>query len=245
MQHRLWAELVDDELARRGVPARYRRRLLAELRDHADDLTDGEGMTMQTEDVLSSRLGDPVTLAARAAEEYRRARWASRHPLLVFGVLPLPATLLVFTATVLLFGLALEWLVAGDVDRLPRPAVVALAYSVAWGVRFVPFMLLAVLFTRLYLRSRVSRWWFATAAAQILVVAGSLISSISYSNEPGQSSWILVFAWIPVPLGDGWALPFLNFVGWMQAIQVAVPVAVGALVIRAARRRQVALAVDC
>ena len=83
MPHRNWSERVDDELARRGVPARFRRRLLAELRDHADDLTDGEGLTM-TDDELNARLGDPEILAAQAAEEYRRTRWTSRHPLLMF-----------------------------------------------------------------------------------------------------------------------------------------------------------------
>ena len=105
MPHRSWAERVDDALARRGVPARSRRRLLAELRDHADDLTEGEGLSM-TDQTMNERLGDPAALAAAAAEEYRRARWTSRHPLVVFGLLPLPATLLVFAATVLVLGLA-------------------------------------------------------------------------------------------------------------------------------------------
>jgi hypothetical protein len=245
MPHRNWDKRMDDELARRGVPARFRRRLLAELRDHADDLTDGEGLTM-TDDELNARLGEPAALATQAAEEYRRARWTSRHPLLVFGLLPLPATLLVFAATVLLFGLTasiLGWVLVGDVDNLPRPMLVAFAYAVAWGVRFVPFVVLAVLFTRLYLRSRVSRWWFAAAAIQILLVAGSMISLINYSDEPGKSQWMIGFAWAPMPVGDGWTLPFLNAVGWMQAVQLVVPVAVGALVFRAARRKQDALAV--
>lgn len=249
MLHGPWIERVEDALSRRGVPARYRRRLLAELRDHAEDLTE-EGMLMPTEDNLNARLGDPEMLAAQAAEEYRRTRWTSRHPLLVFGLLPLPvtllATLLVAIATLVLFELAaygIGWLVAGDVDHLPRPAVVALAYSAAWGVRFVPFVLLVVLFSRLYLRSQVSRWWLATAAVQVLVVAGSLISSIHYNSEPGKSAWMLGFAWMPVPHGDGWALPFLNLIGWMQALQIAVPLAVGALVFHASHRRHVALAV--
>lgn len=244
MLHLPWTEQVEVELSRRGVPARYRRRLLAELRDHAEDLKE-EGM-MPTEDVLNARLGDPEILAAQAAEEYRRSRWISRHPLLVFGLLPLPVTLLVVIATLVLIGLVaygIGWLVAGDAVELPRPAVVALAYSAAWGVRFVPFVFLVVLLSRLYLRSQVSRWWLATAAAQVLVVAGSLVSSIRYSSEPGQSAWILGFAWMPVPHGDAWALPFLNLLGWMQALQIAVPLAVGALVFHASDRRQVDLAV--
>lgn len=123
MLHRPWTERVEDELSRRGVPARYRRRLLAELRDHVEDLK--EEVMMQTEDALDARLGDPEILAAQAAEEYRRTRWASRHPLLVFGLLPFPVTLLVVIATLVLFGLAaygIGWLASGDVDHLPRPA---------------------------------------------------------------------------------------------------------------------------
>ncbi|QEL20448.1 hypothetical protein [Limnoglobus roseus] len=247
MPNRSWAERVDDELARRGVPARSRRRLMAELRDHADDLTDGEGLTM-TDDVLIARVGEPTVLAARAAEDYRRARWSSRHPLLAFGLLPLPATVLAFAATVLAFGVAANvgaWLTVGDTDLLPRPAMVALAYGLAWGVRFVPFVLLAVLFTRLYVRGRVSRWWFAAAGAQVLTVAGSLVSAIQFRDDPGQSTWTLGVAWLPVPLHDGWALPFLSLVGWAQVAQVAVPLGVGALMVRAARRRQAVLAVPC
>ncbi len=244
MPHRRWPDRLEDELARRGVPARFRRRLLAELRDHADDLTDGEGRTM-TDDQIEARLGRPAELAAHAAEEYRRARWASRHPLLAFGLLPLPATVLVFAAAALVLVLAAEVLglaIGGDVDRLPRPVVAALAYGVAWAVRFVPFALVAVLYTRVYLRGSVSRWWFAAAAAQVLLAAGLFVSSLHYSDVPGESTWTMGFALRSVPLGDGWSLPFVHFAGWAQVAQVLVPVAVGVLMVRAARRRQVLLA---
>lgn len=247
MPRRQWAERVDDELARRGVPARFRHRLLAELRDHAEDLKDGENL-MMTDEVLNDRLGEPAALAAGAAEEYRRARWTSRHPLLAFGLLPLPATLLVFAATVLLLGLALSaigWVAAGGGDDLPRPIQVALIYAMAWGVRLLPFAVLAVLFTRLYLRSRVSGWWYITAAAQVLIVAGLTVSQWQYSEEPGQSQCMIGFAWAPTPQGDGWALPLLNLVGWSQVMQVIVPIAVGTLMYRAARRRQIAIVTSC
>jgi hypothetical protein len=245
MPHRRWPDRLDDELARRGVPARFRRRLLAELRDHADDLTDGEGKPM-TDDQIEARLGRPAELAAQAAEEYRRARFASRHPLIVFGLLPLPATVLTFLATALVLGLAAEALGlalgGGDVDRLPRPVVVALVYGVSWGLQFVPFALAAVLFTRTYLRARVSRRWFVAAAAQVLLVAGLFVSSLHYSDVPGESTWMIGLAWAPVPTGDGWGLTFHNAVGWMQVAQVLVPLAVGVLTVRAARRRDAALA---
>ena len=245
MVRRKWAERVEEALAGRGVPAWYRRRLLAELRDHADDLTEGEGMTMATETLLESRLGEPGALANQAAEEFRRGRWASRHPLLTFGLLPLPALVLAFVATVLLTWLAavgLAWLLAGDMDELPRPAQVTFAYTTAWGVRFVPFAVAAGLFTRLYLRSRVSRWWFAAAALQVLLVAGTFHSALNISDEPGESVWMIGLAWMPAPRGEGWNWPLLNLGGWTQAAQVVVPLAVGALLLRAGQRRRGAVA---
>lgn len=244
MPHRRWLERVGDELARRGVPARFRGRLVAELRDHADDLTDGGGEAM-TDEQMEARLGRPAALAAHADGEYRRARFASRHPLVVFGLLPLPATVLVFVATVLIIGLAVNavaWLTVGGEDNVPRPVVAAVVSATAWAVRFVPFAVVAALFTRAYVRGRVSGWWFAAAAAQVLAVAGTMVSLIRYDDDPGQSQWLIGLAWAPVPTADGWALLSHHAAGWMQAAQVAVPVAVGALVFRAAHRRQAALA---
>ena len=84
--------------------------------------------------------------------EYRRSRWASRHPLLTFGVLPLPATLLAMLATLLPFGLAAEgidrWF-GDDFGEHSRTTMMVFAYSAWRWSRFVPFALLAVLFTRL------------------------------------------------------------------------------------------------
>jgi len=112
----------------------------------------------------------------------------------VFGLLPLPATVLIVAATVLLLGLTVYIIggaVAGSVDNLPRSALVVLTYALAWAVRLLPFAVSARLFTRVYLRSRVNRWWFITAAAQVLLVAGSTVSLINYSDEPGQSQYSL------------------------------------------------------
>jgi hypothetical protein len=239
-----WAERLDNELARRGVGSRYRRRLVAELLDHADDLVNREGLTM-TEDVLTERMGTPAALAVQAAEEYRRSRWTSRHPLVVFGLLPLPATLLAFAFTELLFVL-LEIVVyvigsaaAVDFENFPRALMVAIEYTWVWSFRFLPFVIPAFLFTRLYLRTRVNRWWYVAAATQILFVAGTFISAIRYSEVPGQSALLFGFTWAPVPPGE-WYPPLPNLFGWAQVLQVIVPVAVAAHLFRIARRRQAA-----
>lgn len=107
MRHRGWAEELDRALARRGVPARSRRRLLAEWRDHADDLKDGEGLTM-TDDVLNERLGRPADLAAHAAEQSRRAGWVAWHPAAVFALLPVPAAIFALVTTVVLDAVAAQ-----------------------------------------------------------------------------------------------------------------------------------------
>jgi hypothetical protein len=243
-----WADRLDNELARRGVGCRYRQRLVAELLDHADDLVTREGLTM-TEDVLNERMGTPAALAAlaaQAAEEYRRSRWTSRHPLVVFGLLPLPATLLAFVLNGLLLVLlelvayVIGSALAVDFENLPRASLVAIVYACAWSFRFLPFVLLAFLFTRLYLRARVNRWWYVVAATQILFVAGTVISAIRYSEEPGQSAWLIGFTWATVPPGE-WYPPLPYLFGWGQVLQVIVPVAVAAQLFRIARRRQAAL----
>jgi hypothetical protein len=50
------------------------------------------------------------------------------------------------------------------------------------------------------------------------------------------------FAWAPVPPEDEWVLPLLNPIGWMQVVQVVVPVAIAGWMFRATRRSQIVLA---
>src|SRR5579884_1187941 len=108
MGSRRWLERVETELARRGVPAGRRSRLLAELRDHLEDLTEG-GKPM-SETALDDVLGRPEGLAEGAATEYRKESWVRRHPLWVFGLTPLPAALLGLVLYLLLaVGTACLW----------------------------------------------------------------------------------------------------------------------------------------
>src|SRR5438067_11802938 len=130
MDRRQWRERLEAELARRGVPARFRRRLLEELRDHFDDLTE-EGTDM-TEDAQAARLGRPEDVAAAAADQYRRATWVARHPLVVFGLLPVPALVAGFAGSLLLAELVIGaalWAAGADLSDPPRGATVPVAYG--------------------------------------------------------------------------------------------------------------------
>ena len=193
-----------------------------------------------TEEVLNKRLGEPVELATQAAEQSRRATWVGRHPLMVFTLLPMPIAVAVMIGVEVIVGVSFEVLavlIAGGEEQVSRSTIVTFAYAMMWAVRYVPFVLLAALFTRLYTQHHVNRWWFAAAAVQILVLAGSLISQINYSETPGQSQQILGLALMPLPMGAGWGLPFLSMVGWIQLSQILVPVAVGGFMLWATRRR--------
>jgi hypothetical protein len=236
MDHRPWLERVEGELARRGVPARWRRRLLAELRDHLADLTE-EGARMTTDQMtLAAQLGPPEQVAATAAEEYRKAGWVRRHPLLVFGLMPVPALVLGFAGTMLFFELvvAAAAIAAGvSLDDPPRSVAVPLAYTVHFASRILAFVLLMAVFTRLYLRSGVRWGWYAAAAGQILFLAATFFSVLTIRDEPGQSTLMFGLAFLPVPNST------LRQIGWSQVAQFAAPLIVGWLMVRAARRRVV------
>ena len=89
MDRRHWLERVDDELAGAGLTAGVRGRLMEELRDHLEDLSEGRG-DMATETEVVQWMGDPVELAAAVVAESRQVSWVRRHSLLVFGLAPVP-----------------------------------------------------------------------------------------------------------------------------------------------------------
>lgn len=193
-----------------------------------------------TDEMLSKRLGEPIELATQAAEQSRRATWVGRHPLVVFALLPVPIALL----TLLLFQILLGFAVSGVVqlmnsefDNAARSIVVMTLYAFSWAMRYLPFVLLAVVFTRLYTRHHVNKWWIRIAAVQVLVLAGSLISEMQHSEEFGQSVWVLQLMFVPLPTNEGWRFPSLAFLGWSQLTQILVPVAVGGFMLWATRRR--------
>jgi hypothetical protein len=235
MVRRSWLECVESELARRRVPAGRRSRLLAELRDHLEDLTEGGNRMSEIE--WNDVLGSPEALAERAATEYRKESWIRRHPLCVFGFTPLPAALLGLALYVLLtFGIS--WLLDlcfGELsvsgffhERLGRSIVTAYTYTVG----LVPFAACAALFGWLTVRSKVNRRWLVVAVAQVGIVAWMVVASATFSDVPGQSQ-IMIGLRLP---------PWNNLNRWASLLspgllQLALPIAVGMIYLRAGARR--------
>ena len=219
MDRRRWLERVATELAGRGLPAGVRGRLLGELRDHLDDLTEGGHMTTD----VAWRMGDPAAVAAAAGS----GGWVRRHPLLVFGLAPVPALLVAAAGyTLALAGLGYAFGVTdgGPPTGVARSAVAALTY----GVAFVPFLAVAAGLGWLAVRSGSAGRWAAVGLAQVVVVGGLLTVQTTWSELPGQSA---------VAVGFGFPI-----VGVRQAAQMLLPLAVGWIVIRRLRRPAVAMA---
>lgn len=200
MECRAWLERVAEELARRRVPLAARERLMAELRDHAEDLAEAgffstrtkEGSTMTTDDRIEAKLGSPDELAALAESESRRGGWVRRHPLLVFGLAPLPmAALALILADVP--ALLTVWALGGLPHWVTVWAMVAVAEVVT---PFAPFVLAGAWLGRLSRRG-VSRAWLVVGVGQLALVAGTLVSAVRVGGAPGESAWSLALAWPP------------------------------------------------
>lgn len=186
---------------------------------------------------IADRPGASERLAPAAFEESAGGGFAARHPLLLFGLMPLPVTLCLFVMLGFGFWLAGECL-GFKGEAVSRSVHVALAYSFVWLCRIIPFATAAALFTRAYVSSKVSHWWFVAAAAQVLLVAGLFDCRINYSDAPGKSS---LFVGFPA-LSGMW--PPSPHVLLMHVLQVAVPIGISFVIVRTARQRQSSL-INC
>jgi hypothetical protein len=237
MSQRTWLERVALELARRGVPAGRRSRLLGELRDHLEDLKEG-GMAM-AEQTLEAVLGQPEEVAASAAEEYRRAGWVRRHPLLVFGLAPLPAAV-VGVALYLLLAMGVAWvgcMVFGEPEREAHTVVGRLVVAYVFTAGFVPFAACAVLFGRLAIRHGAGRWWLGLAVAQVALLAWAVVSRLTLSDVPGKSTLTLGLRVPPWNGLDSWAALF-STAGAQPLMQFVLPLLVGMIYLRTAPKQE-------
>jgi hypothetical protein len=209
---------------------------MKDLQEHLVDLTEeiamSETIPSDTRSrTITDRPGAPEHVATATAAEHARGRFAARHPFLMFGVMPLPATLGLFVVLGVGFWLLGECLNLMD-EAVPRSVDVAFAHTFVWFCRIIPFATVAAFLTRAYVSSRVSEWWMAAAAGQVLLVAGLFDCRIHSSDVPGQSSLFVGFPALSGP----WP-PSLHVL-LMHMLQVAVPLAIGIVMIRKARRRR-------
>ena len=105
-----------------GMSPSYAERVASELQDHWKDIVEEARVSGYSEkeaaEFADLRLGDTKEIARSIVVKVRRTRWAGRHPLVAFVVMPIP---LFFLTTGLCFGGAfwvLSTLSSGDLGRL-------------------------------------------------------------------------------------------------------------------------------
>lgn len=109
-------------LMRLGLSPAYTERVGLEIRDHWRDIAEEAQLKGASEEeaaeIADLRLGDPDEIARSIVVKVRESRWAGRHPVVAFVMVPIP---LFFFAAGLSFSGAfwiLSSLSAGDLDSL-------------------------------------------------------------------------------------------------------------------------------
>ena len=95
-----WFDIVDRRLRARWLPPAYRRRVVQELKDHAEEILDRRSesawSTSQSKSILAQQLGDAEHVAACIERSYRQQCFGGRHPIFTFLLCPIPLSFIVW-----------------------------------------------------------------------------------------------------------------------------------------------------
>ncbi|WP_010588429.1 hypothetical protein [Schlesneria paludicola] len=214
MANQEWRDRLWMELSQRNLPAFYAARLFEELTDHFTDI-EQEDLSMDALTSAEERLGAPALLAQAAEKEYRKRTFAGRHPVLMFALLPLPAVTVTWIATMIVCGLGKSLVTPLLPVKCDPPTLFewGVAYASMYVVRFLPFLLMAWLFTSLGRRAN-RRGWSLLACGFVAVFA--LFVHI-HLREPDDQYNLMVCCG-----------PEFGFQVWpARLLQAGVPLAVG------------------
>lgn len=198
------------ELRRRRLPHAYIERLLAELRDHMDDLNAQRSSDMNTARTLDAdlqqRIGDPIQLAKFVAEQYHRRSFLGRHPILTFLIAPLPLVVLVWAACLLMLGVLFLWpvdLAGYRINLLQNPWLTSIGFSVlGWVMIVFPLVGTDLLLCRIA-RHNALRWRWPVMACVIVALLCSLLWTLwvmpmhitTVGDKPYEGQFIMCFGW--------------------------------------------------
>lgn len=222
-----WRDRLQQELCRQGLPSDYVSRLVDELSDHAADIS-MEKSSMDAEQQVAARLGNPQQLASFARSEFQRRTFAGRHPLLVFVAGPIFSiigALMVVCLVAVVGSLLIDtgcWLIDKATDGglsanddLVSALEMGIVQFFITSVRFVPFLFSAWLFVRLGRRVEL-RTWGIVACGIVALVAIFFSSVMKPATADTKAMWIIGFGW--------------KF-GLDQILQAAIPIAFVAWII--------------
>ncbi|MEX2318062.1 MAG: hypothetical protein WD669_12970 [Pirellulales bacterium] len=219
MDARLWLKQLRAELAKRRLPPAYVERFVGELSDHlSESLEDRMSMDAQDLHGVFERLGAPGQVASAAAQEYRKARFSRRHPVLMFVVLPILAL------PVLWFGYVVCMLIAAkmlgletgkvDTNSLLWQWADACTPFVVLGLLLVPVSVAAAFFCRLANKAGLSWKWTIAACALLAVFGGLAMSDFALPTEYSRGEFKIGYRLASHPTAS-------------QALQFLLPLSIG------------------
>jgi hypothetical protein len=177
-----WRDALRQELARRGLPRSYVERLLTELCDHCADMEANMRMEAGTECSLAARMGRPAHLAAAAFEEYQKARFCRRHPVVTFALFPV---LSLAAAWGMLLVAVYALTTSAELDESTSFTLADLLISN--GCILIPIAAVALLFGRFARNQGVDQRWPLLSTGVLAVIASSMWSSVIFpgpQHEP-------------------------------------------------------------
>jgi hypothetical protein len=191
----------------------YIRRFTGELADHCEDFLQ-EPQRMDAK-LLNSRLGAPDELACRAAAALRQRTYAGRHPLITFVAAPLPTAALLLASLVAAFLLVLSAVPEGSTANDYGPVWAAIVMQgTVWTMRFVPFVVGALLFCHLARGAVRGRRWSLVACGLVALLAVAFSVSLTMPTYgPGSGRLTLGFG-VP-PSGTQWLQALAPLAIWL------------------------------
>ena len=189
-----WLNELRVELARRKLPPLYVERFVLELSDHFSDCME-DRMSTDAKDLhgVFQRLGSPGQVASSAAQEYRRAKFSRRHPVLMFVLMPVLALPVLWFAKIMLVLLLVKALgieeggAVGIQSAIWRGADAALPYVIV-AMTAVPVAIAAAFFCRLALRADVNWKWALASCSLLAIIGGAAVAQLALPTETSKGS---------------------------------------------------------
>jgi hypothetical protein len=175
MDSRAWRKELRNELVRQELPLKYIERLVEELSDHFNDITE-ESTSMEAKkgSLAAERMGQPSDLATAAATGYYKRVFSREHPVLVFAWLP------ILLLPVLWAGLFVaECLICQGMGDMPNSyqGLRIVGYGES-GLFLVPPAVIAVMFCRFARRNGIDWRWPMLTTGILAVFAGLVFSTV-------------------------------------------------------------------
>jgi hypothetical protein len=220
VENQHWLDELGKEFVRRKLPSQYAERLLVELSDHFNDFME-ERMSTDAPDIQSivDQLGSPSDIGGLATEQCRRQRFLSRHPFLVFAVLPIVSLPILIVGLLLGLGGLLYLLIPDDALSsvgAVEPSWIPSAFQLTICFLVVsPAIGLSFILCRAARRAALGWKWPLTACLLLALLSGGVFTKVQPKSADKPGVFLL-----------GVGIPSLA-ITHLQIIQILAPLAIG------------------